>query len=188
LKIGVLGVQGDIREHMETLRSMGVDVEIVKKSEQLDGIDGLIIPGGESTTISKLMKFAGLWDVLKDMVSKGFPIFGTCAGMIVLSKRVTNNPSQETLGVIDIDVERNAYGRQVNSFEVDLEIKGVDVPIRGVFIRAPRIVRMGSEVEVLAVHNGTPVFVRQGRIMVASFHPELSGSSHVHRIFLETMR
>jgi pyridoxal 5'-phosphate synthase pdxT subunit len=177
VKIGVLAVQGNFREHVAMLRRLGVDAVEVRKPEQLDGLDGLVIPGGESTTFMRLMRLYGL-----DKAIRAFerPMFGTCAGMIVLDR--------EHLGLVDLLVDRNAYGRQVASFEADLELAGEAEPLRGVFIRAPRVREVGAGVEVLAEHEGEPVLVRDGRFLVASFHPELTDDTRVHERFLDLVR
>lgn len=174
LRIGVLALQGNVREHAAVLRRLGADAVEVRKPEQLDGLDGLVIPGGESTTFMRLMRLYGLEDAVREFTR---PVFGTCAGMIVLDR--------SHLGLVDIDVDRNAYGRQVASFEADLELAGDPEPLRGVFIRAPRVRETGSDVEVLAELNGEPVLVREGRFVVASFHPELTDDTRVHERFLE---
>ena len=177
MRIGILAVQGNFREHAAMLRELGAEPVEVRKPEQLDGLDGLIVPGGESTTFMRLMRLYGL-----DEAISGFegPIMGTCAGMIVLDK--------EHLGLIDLEVDRNAYGRQVASFEADLKLPGHGEPLRGVFIRAPRVRSTGADVEVLAEHDGEPVLVRDGRILVASFHPELTEDTRVHELFLNQVR
>jgi 5'-phosphate synthase pdxT subunit len=172
MKIGVLALQGNVREHAEVLRRLGAEIVEVRKPEQLDGLDGLVIPGGESTTFMRLMRLYGLEDAVRGFAP---PVFGTCAGMIVLDR--------SHLGLVDIDVDRNAYGRQVASFEADLELNGQ--PLRGVFIRAPRVRDVGEDVEVLAELNGEPVLVRDGRFLVASFHPELTDDTRVHELFLQ---
>jgi pyridoxal 5'-phosphate synthase pdxT subunit len=159
------------------LRRLGADVVEVRKPEQLEGLDGLVVPGGESTTFMRLMRLYGLDEALR---SFGAPVFGTCAGMIVLDRR--------HLDLIDLEVDRNAYGRQVASFEADLQLTGDDEPLRGVFIRAPRVRDHGDDVEVLAEHDGEPVLLRQGRFLVASFHPELTEDTRVHELFLDQVR
>src|SRR3954462_15262359 len=161
VKIGVLAVQGNFREHAAVLRRLGAEVVEVRKPEQLEGLDGLVVPGGESTTFMRLMRLYGLDEAVRAFTG---PVLGTCAGMIVLDR--------SHLGLVDIDVDRNAYGRQVASFEADLELDGE--PLRGVFIRAPRVRDLGEGVEVLAELNGEPVLIRDGRFIVASFHPELT--------------
>ena len=177
MKIGVLAVQGNFREHAGMLRRLGADPVEVRKPESLDDLDGLVIPGGESTTFMRLMRLYGLDEAVREFTG---PVLGTCAGMIVLDRR--------HLGAVDIEVDRNAYGRQVASFEADLALAGDDEPLRGVFIRAPRVREVGSEVEVLAEHDGEPVLLRQGRFIVASFHPELTDDTRVHDRFLELVR
>ena len=174
MKIGVLAVQGNFREHLAMLRELGAEAVEVRLPEQLDDLDGLVIPGGESTAITRLMRLYGLEDALRTFAQ---PVFGTCAGMILLDRA--------HLGLVDIDVERNGYGRQVASFEADLALRGEAEPLRGVFIRAPRVTDAGPEVEVLASHDGSPVLLREGRFLVASFHPELTSDTRVHERFLE---
>ncbi len=176
-KIGVLAVQGNFREHASMLRRLGADVVEIRKPEQLDGLDGLVIPGGESTAITRLIRLHGLEEAIGHFQA---PILGTCAGMILLDR--------EHLGLADIAVFRNAYGRQVASFEADLRLDGDEVPLRGVFIRAPRVGEIGPGVEVLAEHDGEPVLLRDGRILVASFHPELTDDTRVHESFLDLVR
>lgn len=174
VKIGVLALQGAFREHVWVLRRLGADVVEVRLPEDLAGLDGLVIPGGESTTIMQLARLYGL-----DVAIRAFraPILGTCAGMIVLDR--------EHLGLADLEVDRNAYGRQVKSFEADVELAGDDEPLRGVFIRAPRIRELGGDVEVLGELDGEPVLVREGALLLASFHPELTDDPRVHELFLE---
>jgi len=174
VRIGVLAVQGAFREHAAVLRRLGADVVEVRKPEQLDGLDGLVIPGGESTAIGRLIRLYGLEEAIRRFTA---PVFGTCAGMILLDRN--------HLGLVDLEVERNAYGRQVASFEADLELDGEEEPLRGVFIRAPRVREAGPGVEVLAELDGEPVLLREGRFLVASFHPELTGDPRVHERFLE---
>jgi 5'-phosphate synthase pdxT subunit len=176
VKIGILAVQGNVREHAAMLRRLGADVVEVRKPEQLDGLDGLVVPGGESTTFMRLMRLYGLDEALRSFAA---PVFGTCAGMIILDR--------EHLGLIDLEVDRNAYGRQVASFEADLQLAGEAEPLRGVFIRAPRVREAGPAMEVLAEHDGEPVLLRQGRFLVASFHPELTEDTRVHELFLQAV-
>ncbi|MBA3365008.1 MAG: pyridoxal 5'-phosphate synthase glutaminase subunit PdxT [Actinobacteria bacterium] len=175
--IGVLAVQGNFREHAAVLRRLGADAVEVRKPEELDALDGLVIPGGESTAITRLIRAYGLEAAIRRFQQ---PLLGTCAGMILLDR--------QHLGLMDIDVERNAYGRQVASFEADLELSGEEKPLRGVFIRAPRVTALGPEVEVLAELDGEPVLLREGRFLVASFHPELTDDTRVHERFLELVR
>ena len=176
-RIGVLALQGAFREHARALRAAGADVVEVRLPGQLDGLDGLVIPGGESTTITKLAALYGLDEAIRSFER---PIFGTCAGMILLDR--------SHLGLADFEVERNAYGRQVASFEADLEVDGEERPFRGVFIRAPRVRDVGPGVEVLAERNGEPVLLRDGRVLVAAFHPELTEDPRIHERFLELVR
>jgi 5'-phosphate synthase pdxT subunit len=175
--IGVLAVQGNFREHLAMLRRLGVHAIEVRKPEELRGLDGLVIPGGESTTFMRLMRLYGLDDAVREFAG---PVLGTCAGMIVLDRN--------HLGAIDVEVDRNAYGRQVASFEADLNLRDEAEPLRGVFIRAPRMRKAGPDVEVLAELDGEPVLLRQGRFIVASFHPELTDDTRVHELFLELVR
>jgi 5'-phosphate synthase pdxT subunit len=176
MRIGVLAVQGNFREHAAMLRRLGAEPVEVRKPEELGGLDGLVVPGGESTTFMRLMRLYGLDEAISDFER---PILGTCAGMIVLDR--------EHLGLADVQVDRNAYGRQVASFEADLALAGEERPLRGVFIRAPRVREAGEDVEVLAEHEGEPVLVRDGRIIVASFHPELTEDTRVHELFLQAV-
>jgi 5'-phosphate synthase pdxT subunit len=176
-RIGVLALQGNVREHMAMLERLGARAVEVRKPGQLDGLDGLVIPGGESTAFMRLMRLAGI-----DAALAGFdrPVFGTCAGMIVLDR--------DHLGLIDILVRRNAFGRQVASFEADLELAGEEEPLRGVFIRAPWIEEAGPDVEVLASYDGHPVAAREGRFLVSAFHPELTDDTRLHARFLELVK
>jgi 5'-phosphate synthase pdxT subunit len=177
LRIGVLAVQGAFREHARMLRFLGAEVVEVRLPEELVGLDGLVIPGGESTAILRLVRLYGIEEAIRRFEQ---PVFGTCAGMIVLDRR--------HLDLVDLEVERNAYGRQVASFEADLALTGDDEPLHGVFIRAPRVRELGEGVEVLAEHDGEPVLVRDGRFLLASFHPELTDDTRVHERFLELVR
>ena len=176
-RIGILAVQGNVREHAAMLGELGAETVEVRKPEQLDGLDGLVIPGGESTTIMRLIRLYGLEDAIR---SFDRPMLGTCAGMILLDRK--------HLGVLDLEVDRNAYGRQVASFEADLELAGDQRPLRGVFIRAPRVADAGPEVEVLAELDGEPVLLREGHTIVAAFHPELTDDTRVHERFLDLVR
>jgi pyridoxal 5'-phosphate synthase pdxT subunit len=183
-RAGVLALQGAFREHCRALRDVGLDAVEVRVPADLDGLDGLVIPGGESTTMSKLMAAYGLEEPILDLHRRGGAIFGTCAGMIVLAATaVDGRPDQRSLGLIDIDVRRNAYGRQVSSFEAPVRIQGEDLPMHGVFIRAPRIERVGDGVETVASLDGVPVAVREGSTMVAAFHPELTSDRRLHARF-----
>jgi 5'-phosphate synthase pdxT subunit len=186
MRIGVLAVQGNFREHLAMLRRLGAEAVEVRLPEQLDGLDGLVIPGGESTAIGRLIRLYGLEEAIERF---GGPMLGTCAGMILLAREASDGvPGQPLLGMVDITVRRNGYGRQVHSFEADLELAGDDRPLRGVFIRAPRVEEAGPNVEVLAELDGDPVLLRQGRLLVASFHPELTDDVRVHERFLELVR
>ena len=176
MKIGVLAVQGDFREHAAMLRRLGADVVEIRTPEQLEEVDGLVIPGGESTAIMRLIRLYGLDEVLR---SFDRPVFGTCAGMIVVDR--------DHLGLADIVVDRNAYGRQVASFEADVPLEDGE-PVRGVFIRAPRLRERGPDVEVLAELDGEAVLLRDGNVLVASFHPELTDDTRVHELFLESVK
>ena len=177
LRIGVLALQGAFREHAQALRGLGVDVLEVRLPEELAGLDGLVIPGGESTTIMRLARIYGLDEAIREYEE---PIFGTCAGMIVLDR--------DHLGLADLVVDRNAYGRQVRSFEADVELAGEEGAFHGIFIRAPRIRNTGAGVEVLGELDGEPVLVRDGRLLLASFHPELTDDPRVHELFLDIVR
>ena len=173
LRIGVLALQGAFREHVAALRKLGADVVEVRLPEELDGLDGLVIPGGESTTIMRLAELYGLDEAIRSYAGA---VFGTCAGMIVLDR--------EHLDLADLVVDRNAFGRQVRSFEADVDLTGDEIPLRGVFIRAPRIRDLGEGVEVLGELDGEPVLVRDGRLLLASFHPELTDDLRVHELFM----
>ncbi len=190
MKIGVLALQGDFREHLRVVRSLGVEGIEVRTVEEIDAVDAMIIPGGESTTIGRLANIYGLIEPLRNRILDGMPVLGTCAGMIFLAA-ATKRYEQPQLGVLDVVVERNAFGRQVDSFEADLAVSGLDEPVRAVFIRAPWIHKVGSEVEVLAsvpdpaTAEQHPVFVRQGRILATSFHPELTDDTRIHEMLME---
>ena len=187
MKIGVLAVQGAFAEHIAVLRKLGVEAVEVRLPEQLDGLDGLIIPGGESTSITLLMKNYGLTEAISRLAKSGFPVFGTCAGMIVLASDLSNDGGVEPVGAMDIRVARNAFGRQVDSFEAELSISVLGKePLTAVFIRAPKIESVGKKVEVLAkLADGTVVAARQGKLLVTSFHPELTDDTRLHRYFLD---
>lgn len=182
--VGILALQGDVREHADAVVAIGGAWKPVRLPEDLEGLDALIIPGGESTTIGKLATIYGLIQPLRQAIADGLPTFGTCAGMIFLAAGVTDG-DQPLLGVLDAIIERNAFGRQNESFEADLEIEGLDRPFRTVFIRAPRVAKAGSEVEVLAAVGEHPVMVRQGNIVAAAFHPELTGDHRIHTMLLQ---
>jgi 5'-phosphate synthase pdxT subunit len=180
-KIGVLAYQGDVREHLAALAAVGADPVEVRTPAELEAVDGLIVPGGESTVIGKLAARYGLLEPLRRRVGDGLPVLGTCAGMIFLAREV-EGPPQDLLGVLDVRVRRNAFGRQVASFEAEVDVKGIDGhPVSGAFIRAPWVAEAGPEVEVLAEVDGKVVAVRQGNLLATAFHPELTGEVRLHR-------
>jgi 5'-phosphate synthase pdxT subunit len=187
--VGVLGMQGAYREHLRALEAAGARTRLVRTRDDLQGLDGLVIPGGESTTMQILLERMGLLDEVRQAVLGGLPSLGTCAGMILLANRITDGRAgQRGFGAIDIAVRRNGYGRQVDSFEADLKVAGLEGgPFPGVFIRAPVVEDAGSA-EVLARHEGSPVAVRQGNVMALSFHPELSSDGRLHQEFLKLIR
>ena len=182
MKAGVLALQGDFREHARMLAAAGASPLEVRTPEDLAETSCLVIPGGESTTIAKLARSAGLVEPIRERAADGMPMLGTCAGMIVMAERVVEG--EPLLGLIDIGVRRNAYGRQVDSFEADVDVEGLDHPVRGVFIRAPLVEDVGERVRVLAEHEGHPVVLEQGSLLVASFHPELVGEHELHAYVL----
>ena len=182
VKVGVLALQGDFREHIRVLADLGAAPIELRTPSQLDDVQALVIPGGESTTIGKLARSAELVEPIRERAEAGMPVLGTCAGMIVMAERVIDG--QPLLEVMDVTVRRNAYGRQVDSFEADVAVEGIDHPVRGVFIRAPWIEETGPDVEILAEHEGRPVVLRQGTRVAASFHPELIGETGLHEAFL----
>ncbi|WP_235735099.1 pyridoxal 5'-phosphate synthase glutaminase subunit PdxT [Nocardioides alcanivorans] len=193
--IGVFALQGDVREHLQALQSLGVETFGVRRLEELERCDGLIIPGGESTTMWKLARTFGLAEPIRRRIAEGLPVFGTCAGMIMLADRIVDAASdQETFGGLDVTVRRNAFGRQVDSFETVLDVAGVPQPVPAVFIRAPWVEEAGPEVEVLARVGADPAYgaavgrivaVRQGRRMATSFHPEIGDDPWLHRLFVD---
>ena len=185
-RVGVLALQGDVREHARSLEAAGATVVPVKRAEELARVDGIVIPGGESTTIGKLLTIFDLLDPLRAAIRAGLPAYGSCAGMILLADEVLDGiPDQPTIGGLDVTVRRNAFGRQVDSFETDLDVAGIDGgPVHAVFIRAPWVERVGGGVEVLASASGHPVAVRQGHLLATSFHPELTGDGRVHELFV----
>ncbi|MGP3990269.1 pyridoxal 5'-phosphate synthase glutaminase subunit PdxT [Streptomyces sp. 3N207] len=188
--IGVLALQGDVREHLAALKASGANPVQVRRPEELDAVDGLVIPGGESTTISKLAVTFGLMDRLRERVSQGMPAYGSCAGMIMLADKILDPRSgQETIGGIDMIVRRNAFGRQNESFEAALDMPTVPGgPVEGVFIRAPWVESTGAAAETLASYDGHPVAVRQQHLLATAFHPELTGDQRVHALFTEMVR
>jgi 5'-phosphate synthase pdxT subunit len=190
--VGVLAVQGDVREHLAALAAAGVAVRTVRRPAELDGLSGIVLPGGESTTIDKLTRAFELREPLRERLAAGLPAYGSCAGMILLADRLVDAATgQQTFGGIDMTVRRNAFGRQIESFEEDLDVAGLDGgPVRAVFIRAPWVEQVGDGVEVLATLRGGPfpgriVAVRQGNLLATSFHPEITGDHRVHRLFVD---
>jgi 5'-phosphate synthase pdxT subunit len=188
--IGVLALQGDVREHLTALAAAGAAAGQVRRPEELAGIDGLVIPGGESTTISKLAVLFGVMEPLRAAIRAGLPVYGSCAGLIMLADKILDPRSgQETFGGIDMIVRRNAFGRQNESFEASVEVAGVEGgPVEGVFIRAPWVESVGAQAQVLAEYGGHIVAVRQGNAMATSFHPELTGDHRVHELFVAAVR
>ncbi len=190
--VGVLALQGDVAEHLRALRAAGAEPSAVRRPDELDRVEGLVIPGGESTTIWKLIDIFGLAEPLRKRIGDGMPVFGSCAGLILLADRLPDPASaQQTLGGIDMTVRRNAFGRQVDSFETDLHISGLDgPPFRAVFIRAPWVEQVGAGVEVLATELAASriVAVRQGSALATAFHPELTGDWRIHQMFVDMVR
>ena len=190
-RVGILALQGAVEAHIQAFRALGCDAGAVRTPPDLDRIDMLVLPGGESTTMSLLLESSGLTEPLRQRLAAGMPAFGTCAGMILLARDILGGrPDQVQFGAIDITVRRNAFGRQIDSFETDLEVEGLAEPFHAVFIRAPVVDRVGEAVEVLATVDGAdgihqPVLCRQGTILVAAFHPELSGDPRLHKVFLD---
>ena len=183
-RVGVLALQGAFREHRLAFERLGADVREVRKPMQLDGLDGVVIPGGESTTMAKLMAAYGFDRALPAFHAAGGGVWGTCAGAIAVATEIDGYPDQPRLALLDLTVARNAYGRQVASFEADLDVRGIPGPFRGVFIRAPRILRVGDGLETLSVYDGDPVAVAAGRTVASVFHPELSGDDRFHALVL----
>jgi 5'-phosphate synthase pdxT subunit len=190
-RVGVLALQGDTREHLAALTEAGADAITVRRRAELDSVDALVIPGGESTAMSKLLREFELLEPLRVRLADGMPAYGSCAGMILLATEIADAgvPGREALplGAIDMTVRRNAFGRQVDSFEGDIAFEGLDGPTHAVFIRAPWVERVGPSVEVLATAAGHPVAVRQGRTLATSFHPEMTGDRRVHRLFVDSL-
>ncbi|MEA4884064.1 MAG: pyridoxal 5'-phosphate synthase glutaminase subunit PdxT [Clostridia bacterium] len=184
MRIGVLSYQGAVSEHIDMVRSLGVEAVPVRDAATLADVDGLILPGGESTTHGKLLTQFGLDRSIRAAAECGMPVFGTCTGLILLAREIVGS-AQPRLGLMDISVERNAFGRQVDSFEVDLNVEGMGEPFPGVFIRAPIIRQVASEVSVLARFGGEPVFVRQAHLLGCAFHPELTSDARIHALFVE---
>jgi 5'-phosphate synthase pdxT subunit len=185
MRVGVLALQGDFREHIAALSAIGVKAIAVKTAEEINSVDALVLPGGESTTIAKLARIFEVFDLIKHKIKDGLPVYGSCAGLILLSNKILDGiEGQETFGGLNVIARRNAFGRQVDSFEGEIDFKGVG-KLNGVFIRAPWVEEVGTEVEVLASSHGHPVAVRQGKILATSFHPELTDNHAVHRYFVE---
>mmetsp|Transcript_37342 Transcript_37342/g.91525 ORF Transcript_37342/g.91525 Transcript_37342/m.91525 type:complete len:220 (-) Transcript_37342:194-853(-) len=192
LVVGVLELQGDFAEHTAMLRRCGVETRAVRLPEDLEGLDGLVVPGGESTTIGKLLVELGMMDRLRRAVDDGLPVFGTCAGCILMATDIVKYPEQPRIGAIDMQVDRNAYGRQIDSFETEVRpVAGVNVfkgaPLRAVLIRAPSILTVGEGVEVLAQLNDRPIVVKQGNCVATTFHPELTTDTRMHELFLSVI-
>jgi 5'-phosphate synthase pdxT subunit len=186
MKVGVLALQGAFVRHVQALNDLGAAATEVRTAGELSAVDALVLPGGESTTMSMLLDSSGLRTAVAERIDGGMPVLGTCAGMILLAGHVSDGrPDQRSFAAIDIDVRRNGYGRQVDSFESDLDVTGLDEPFHGVFIRAPVVDRVGNGVEVLASVDGRPVFCSQGSVVVTSFHPEMSGDGRIHGRFLD---
>ena len=187
--VGILALQGDVREHRRALEAVGAVVRSVRTAEELDGLDGIVLPGGESTTIGRLLDVFGLLGPLRDALGAGLPAYGCCAGMVLLADEIVGGPSgQVLLGGLDVTVRRNAFGSQVHSFEAPLTVAGLDSDLHAVFIRAPWVERAGPGVQVLAEVRGHPVAVRQGDLLATSFHPELTGDVRLHALFVEVVR
>ena len=187
MRVGVLALQGDFREHIAALNAIGVEAIPVKTEAEINSVNALLLPGGESTTIAKLARIFSVFDLIKSKISSGLPVYGSCAGLILLADRILDGAEgQETFGGLDITARRNAFGRQVDSFEGEIEFVGLG-KLNGVFIRAPWVEEVGAGVEVLATSHGHPVAVRQGSILATSFHPELTNDYAVHRFFIEEL-
>ena len=185
MKVGVVGLQGDVREHARALEAAGAAPVIVKHPTELDDVDALVLPGGESTTIGLLLHRYGLLEPLRARVDAGMPAYGTCAGMILMAREVVgDDEAPYRIPSLALTVRRNAYGRQIHSFEADLDVAGFDEPFHAVFIRAPIVEDVGEGVEVLAESDGRPVLVRQGRLLASSFHPEIAGDARIHEMFV----
>ena len=191
MRIGVLALQGDVREHARVLTDLGAEVELVRRPSELDAVDGLVIPGGESSVIDKLSRAFGMREPIRDAIAAGMPMYGTCAGLILLADRITDGiAGQQTFGGLDVTVQRNAFGSQVDSFETELDIPELgEPPVHAVFIRAPLVLETGAAVETLAsLDDGRIVAVRQGSLLGTSFHPEVTGEHRFHSLFLDSVR
>lgn len=186
-RVGVLALQGDVREHVRSLETLGAEVVAVRRPAELAAVSGLVIPGGESSVIDKLARTFGLQQPIRAAIADGMPVYGTCAGLILLADRITDGiRGQETFGGLDVTVQRNAFGSQVDSFETELAVAGFDEPVSATFIRAPRVVETGPDVEVLAsLPDGAVVAVRQGALLGTAFHPEMSGETRFHALLLD---
>jgi len=187
MKVGVLALQGDVREHIQSLLTCDVEAVAVRRAEEIESIDALVLPGGESTTIAQLAEVFGIFDLIKNKIKNGMPVYGSCAGMILLAEEILDaKVGQKSFGGLDITVRRNAFGRQVDSFESDIEFNdGSEQLVRAVFIRAPWVEKVSNEVQVLAAINAHPVAVRSKTALATSFHPELTGDHRIHRYFIE---
>ena len=189
MKVGVLALQGDVREHLRALSSAGATALPVKTPGQLAGVDALVLPGGESTTIGKLLDRFELLEPLRERAASGMPLYGTCAGLILMANEIDGpQDAPHRLRVLDVAVRRNAYGRQVDSFESELDVGGFESSFTAVFIRAPLIERVGDDIEVLATCDGAPVLVRSNHLMASSFHPEMTGDTRLHELFVQSAR
>lgn len=188
-RVGVLALQGDVREHARVLADLGAEVALVRRPAELWSVDGLVIPGGESSVIDKLARAFGMQQPIRAAIAAGLPVYGTCAGMILLADRITDGiDGQETFGGLDITVQRNAFGSQADSFETELTIEGFALPTHATFIRAPRVVEVGPAARAIAtLDDGTVVAVRQGGLLATAFHPEVSGETRFHELFLDTI-
>jgi 5'-phosphate synthase pdxT subunit len=187
MKVGVLALQGDVREHIQSLLTCDVEAVAVRRAEEIESIDALVLPGGESTTIAQLAEVFGIFDLIKNKIKNGMPVYGSCAGMILLAEEILDaKVGQKSFGGLDITVRRNAFGRQVDSFESDIEFNdGSEQLVRAVFIRAPWVEKVSNEVQVLAAVDAHPVAVRSKTALATSFHPELTGDHRIHRYFIE---
>lgn len=188
-RVGVLALQGDVREHARVLADLGAEVALVRRPAELSSVDGLVIPGGESSVIDKLARAFGMQQPIRAAIAAGLPVYGTCAGMILLADRITDGiDGQETFGGLDITVQRNAFGSQADSFETELTVEGFALPTHATFIRAPRVVEVGPAARAIAtLDDGTVVAVRQGGLLATAFHPEVSGETRFHALFLDTI-
>ncbi len=191
MKIGVLALQGDVEAHRSVLEACGASVVPVREAADLENLAGLVVPGGESTVMSRLCDRYELWEPLHEKIAGGMGVLGTCAGLILMASQIsggTKNFTQKTLGILDIEVARNAYGAQRDSFEADIDVPLLQTNVRGVFIRAPRIETVGEDTEILGHHNDAPVIVRQGKHLAMAFHPELAGETRLHQLWLEVLQ